>query len=43
MNADWYYFNSPNYPRSFEEGQECSWLLKVIFHSIDLWSYSNRL
>lgn len=29
MTADYYYFNSPNYPRPFEEGQECSWLLKV--------------
>jgi hypothetical protein len=30
MTADYYYFNSPNYPRPFEEGQECSWLLKAL-------------
>jgi len=29
VDTDWYYFNSPNYPKPFEEGQECSWLLRA--------------
>uniref|UniRef100_A0A915L139 CUB domain-containing protein n=1 Tax=Romanomermis culicivorax TaxID=13658 RepID=A0A915L139_ROMCU len=29
MNNLYYYFNSPNYPQNFDEGQECSWLLRV--------------
>ncbi|CDW53272.1 zinc metalloproteinase dpy 31 [Trichuris trichiura] len=29
VNSRWVYFNSPNYPKAFKAGQECSWLFKA--------------
>jgi len=29
VDSDWKTFTSPNYPRRFDEGQECSWLVKA--------------
>uniref|UniRef100_A0A5S6QMH7 Zinc metalloproteinase n=1 Tax=Trichuris muris TaxID=70415 RepID=A0A5S6QMH7_TRIMR len=29
VQSRWVYFSSPNYPRAFKAGQECSWLFKA--------------